>query len=133
MVYGTLKKIFLKNVSIYQTNLDKINESCFLVPNVSFEVYAPSFLERFFESHAVMFQGNAGLKPKEGEITSRPWQWPINYRVGDFMQLSEVVLNIDISGTILFWFQLQGLSIRKSSNLVGQFNISPSFRFCFWS
>jgi dolichyl-phosphate-mannose-protein mannosyltransferase len=53
----------------------------FLVPNVSFEVYAPSFLERFLESHAVMFQGNAGLKPKEGEITSRPWQWPINYRV----------------------------------------------------
>lgn len=28
-----------------------------------------------------MLQGNAGLKPKEGEITSRPWQWPINYRV----------------------------------------------------
>lgn len=51
------------------------------MPNVSFEVYAPSFLERFMESHAVMFQGNAGLKPKEGEITSRPWQWPINYRV----------------------------------------------------
>lgn len=51
------------------------------MPNVSFEVYAPSFLERFLESHAVMFQGNAGLKPKEGEITSRPWQWPINYRV----------------------------------------------------
>lgn len=49
--------------------------------NVSFEVYAPSFFERFIESHAVMFQGNAGLKPKEGEITSRPWQWPINYRV----------------------------------------------------
>ncbi|CAH2010740.1 unnamed protein product [Acanthoscelides obtectus] len=51
------------------------------LPNVSFEVYAPSFLERFLESHAVMFQGNSGLKPKEGEITSRPWQWPINYRV----------------------------------------------------
>jgi len=28
-----------------------------------------------------MFQGNAGLKPKEGEVTSRPWQWPINYKV----------------------------------------------------
>ena len=55
--------------------------SYFLVPNVNFEVYAPSFFERFIESHAVMFQGNAGLKPKEGEVTSRPWQWPINYRV----------------------------------------------------
>lgn len=51
------------------------------VPNVSFEVYAPGFIERFFESHAVMLQGNAGLKPKEGEVTSRPWQWPLNYRV----------------------------------------------------
>ena len=49
---------------------------------MSFDVYAPSFLERFLESHAVMLQGNAGLKPKEGEVTSRPWQWPINYRVG---------------------------------------------------
>ena len=53
------------------------------VPNVSFHVYAPSFFARFFESHAVMLQGNAGLKPKEGEITSRPWQWPINYKVSD--------------------------------------------------
>lgn len=52
-----------------------------LVPNVSFRVYAPGFFARFIESHAVMFQGNAGLKPKEGEVTSRPWQWPINYRV----------------------------------------------------
>jgi len=33
------------------------------------------------ESHAVMFQGNSGLKPKEGEITSKPWQWPLNYKV----------------------------------------------------
>ncbi|CAG2215159.1 POMT [Mytilus edulis] len=49
--------------------------------NASFELYSPSFLERFIESHAVMTQGNSGLKPKEGEITSRPWQWPINYRV----------------------------------------------------
>lgn len=51
------------------------------MPNVSFQVYAPGFFARFLESHAVMLQGNAGLKPKEGEVTSRPWQWPINYRV----------------------------------------------------
>ncbi|XP_046479976.1 protein O-mannosyl-transferase 2 isoform X9 [Neodiprion pinetum] len=50
------------------------------LPNVSFQVYAPGFLERFLESHAVMLQGNSDLKPKEGEVTSRPWQWPINYR-----------------------------------------------------
>lgn len=28
-----------------------------------------------------MLQGNAGLKPKEGELTSQPWMWPINYKV----------------------------------------------------
>lgn len=52
-----------------------------LVPNVSFRVYAPGFLDRFLESHAVMLQGNSDLKVKEGEVSSRPWQWPINYRV----------------------------------------------------
>lgn len=51
------------------------------LPNVSFQVYAPGFLARFIESHAVMLQGNSELKVREGEVTSRPWQWPINYRV----------------------------------------------------
>ncbi|XP_047741231.1 protein O-mannosyl-transferase 2, partial [Hyalella azteca] len=51
------------------------------LPNSSFEIYAPSFLSKFLEAHTVMFQGNAGLKPKEGEVTSQPWQWPINYRM----------------------------------------------------
>lgn len=51
------------------------------MPNVSFEVYASGFFERLIESHAVMLQGNAGLKPKEGEVTSRPYMWIINYRV----------------------------------------------------
>ena len=26
-------------------------------------------------------QSNNNLKPKEGEVTSRPWQWPLNMRV----------------------------------------------------
>ncbi|CAG9813205.1 unnamed protein product [Phaedon cochleariae] len=71
------------------------------LPNVSFEVYAPSFLERFIESHAVMIQGNAGLKPKEGEITSRPWQWPINYR-GQFFSGSHH--RIYLLGNPLIWW-----------------------------
>ncbi|KAF7391066.1 hypothetical protein HZH66_009546 [Vespula vulgaris] len=50
------------------------------LPNVSFQVYAPGFLDRFLESHAVMLQGNSDLKVKEGEVSSQPWQWPINYR-----------------------------------------------------
>ncbi|KPU75029.1 uncharacterized protein Dana_GF21197, isoform C [Drosophila ananassae] len=58
-----------------------------LLPSVSFSIYAPGFFARFLESHAVMLQGNAGLKPKEGEVTSRPWQWPINYKVGIVLSL----------------------------------------------
>ncbi|KAK9877554.1 hypothetical protein WA026_018660 [Henosepilachna vigintioctopunctata] len=69
--------------------------------NVSFEVYAPSFFERFLESHAVMLQGNAGLKPKEGEITSRPWQWPINYR-GQFFSGSN--FRIYLLGNPVIWW-----------------------------
>lgn len=53
----------------------------FLVENVSFLSYEMNFIQRFVESHIVMFTGNSGLKPKEGEDTSKPWMWPINYRV----------------------------------------------------
>ncbi|KAJ8925580.1 hypothetical protein NQ315_009420 [Exocentrus adspersus] len=74
------------------------------LPNVSFEVYAPTFLERFLESHAVMVQGNAGLKPKEGEITSRPWQWPINYR-GQFFSGSQYRIYL-LGNPIIWWSNL---------------------------
>ncbi|CAH1126628.1 unnamed protein product [Ceutorhynchus assimilis] len=74
------------------------------LPNVNFEVYAPSFFERFLESHAVMFQGNAGLKPKEGEITSRPWQWPINYR-GQFFSGSQYRIYL-LGNPIIWWSNL---------------------------
>ena len=47
---------------------------------MSFDEFAPNFVQRFVESHVVMLTGNAGLKPKEGEYTSRPWEWPINLR-----------------------------------------------------
>lgn len=72
------------------------------LPNVSFEEYAPSFLDRFIESHAVMLQGNAGLKPKEGEVTSRPWQWPINYR-GQFFSASKGHKIYLLGNPIIWW------------------------------
>lgn len=71
------------------------------LPNVSFEAYAPGFLKMFLESHAVMLQGNAGLKPKEGEVTSRPWQWPINYK-GQFF--SGVQYRIYLLGNPVIWW-----------------------------
>lgn len=71
------------------------------LPKVSFESYASGFVERFFESHAVMLQGNAGLKPKEGEVTSQPWQWPINYRGQFFSGASH---RIYLLGNPLVWW-----------------------------
>ncbi|KOX71057.1 Protein O-mannosyl-transferase 2 [Melipona quadrifasciata] len=71
------------------------------LPNVSFQVYAPGFLDRFLESHAVMLQGNSDLKVKEGEVSSRPWQWPINYR-GQFFSGNS--LRIYLLGNPIIWW-----------------------------
>uniref|UniRef100_A0A1B0GQC3 Protein O-mannosyl-transferase C-terminal four TM domain-containing protein n=1 Tax=Phlebotomus papatasi TaxID=29031 RepID=A0A1B0GQC3_PHLPP len=81
----------------------------FAVPKVNFEVYAPGFLSRFFESHAVMIQGNAGLKPKEGEVTSQPWQWPINYR-GQFFSGSAYRIYL-LGNPIIWWSNLVFIAI----------------------
>ncbi|XP_041353357.1 protein O-mannosyl-transferase 2-like [Gigantopelta aegis] len=74
------------------------------LPNVSFEVYSPSFLEKLIESHAVMTQGNSGLKPKEGEITSRPWQWPIDYRGQIFSGKDHRIYLL--GNPVIFWLLL---------------------------
>ncbi|XP_064316541.1 protein O-mannosyl-transferase 2 isoform X1 [Phalacrocorax carbo] len=51
------------------------------LPNISLDVLKPSFAEILLESHMVMIRGNSGLKPKDNEVTSKPWHWPINYQV----------------------------------------------------
>nr|XP_049704697.1 protein O-mannosyl-transferase 2 [Helicoverpa armigera] len=79
------------------------------LPKVSFESYSSGFIERFFESHAVMFQGNAGLKPKEGEVTSQPWQWPINYR-GQFFSGSSHRIYL-LGNPVVWWGNLVFLAI----------------------
>lgn len=79
------------------------------LPKVSFESYASGFLERFYESHAVMFQGNSGLKPKEGEVTSQPWQWPINYR-GQFFSGSTHRIYL-LGNPVVWWTNLAFLII----------------------
>ncbi|XP_011504680.1 PREDICTED: protein O-mannosyl-transferase 2 [Ceratosolen solmsi marchali] len=71
------------------------------LPNVSFQVYAPSFFKRFLESHAVMLQGNSDLKVKEGEVSSKPWQWPINYRGQFFSGNSQ---RIYLLGNPVIWW-----------------------------
>ncbi|KAM3919941.1 protein O-mannosyl-transferase 2 isoform 2-T2 [Leptodactylus fuscus] len=50
------------------------------LPKISVSILKPSFLEALAESHIVMLRANSGLKPKEHEVTSKPWHWPINYQ-----------------------------------------------------
>ncbi|KAF7990795.1 hypothetical protein HCN44_000600 [Aphidius gifuensis] len=71
------------------------------LPNISLHVYAPSFISRFIESHNVMLQGNSQLKIKEGEVTSRPWQWPINYR-GQYFSGSPKKIYL-LGNPIIWW------------------------------
>ncbi|XP_032521086.2 protein O-mannosyl-transferase 2 [Danaus plexippus] len=79
------------------------------LPKMNFSVYASGFLERLIESHAVMLQGNAGLKPKEGEVTSQPWQWPINYR-GQFFSGSAHRIYL-LGNPVVWWANLAFLGI----------------------
>ncbi|XP_014228926.1 protein O-mannosyl-transferase 2 [Trichogramma pretiosum] len=88
--------------NIEDNNYDKL-------PNVSFQVYAPGFLKRFFESHAVMLQGNSDLKIKEGEVTSKPWQWPINYR-GQFFSGNNIKIYL-LGNPVIWWSNIGFLLI----------------------
>ncbi|KAK4298489.1 hypothetical protein Pmani_029173 [Petrolisthes manimaculis] len=87
-------------------NLWNIEDNVFPnLPNSSFEIYAPNFLEKFLESHTVMFQGNSGLKPKEGEITSQPWQWPINFKGQWFSAIDGFKVYL-LGNPIIWWGNL---------------------------
>jgi len=86
------------------------------LPNVSFDFYRPTFLERFVESHMVMLQGNSGLKPKEGEVASRPWHWPINLK-GQVFSGREHFIYL-LGNPIVFWSVLLALVVFGVISLV---------------
>eukprot|EP00092_Neocalanus_flemingeri_P019544 GFUD01021174.1.p1 GENE.GFUD01021174.1~~GFUD01021174.1.p1 ORF type:complete len:722 (+),score=149.03 GFUD01021174.1:268-2433(+) len=73
------------------------------LPNSSVHDLAPSFFSRFIESHKVMLQGNSGLKPKEGEMTSKPWEWPINLR-GQWFSAGDDKTRIYLLGNPVIWW-----------------------------
>lgn len=79
------------------------------LPNISFSIYSLSFFQRFTESHAVMFSGNAGLKPKEGEMTSRPWMWPINLK-GQWFSGNEIRIYL-LGNPIIWWANLVFMAV----------------------
>ncbi|KAI1295343.1 Protein O-mannosyl-transferase 2 [Halotydeus destructor] len=49
-------------------------------------------------------EGNAGLKPKEGEVTSRPWQWAINIR-GQYFSGNNYKIYL-LGNPVIWWLNL---------------------------
>ncbi|GAB6025087.1 hypothetical protein CHUAL_010521 [Chamberlinius hualienensis] len=100
-----------------KNNLWNVEDNYFpKLPNVSVEIHTPSFFQQLIEAHAVMLQGNSGLKPKEGEITSKPWQWPINYR-GQAFSGSQYRIYL-LGNPVIWWGNLIFLLIFLSLTLI---------------
>ncbi|XP_078263368.1 protein O-mannosyl-transferase 2 isoform X1 [Rhinoraja longicauda] len=80
------------------------------MPNISLEVLKPSFPEILLESHVVMIRSNSGLKPKDNELTSKPWHWPINYQGLRFSGTNETEYRVYLLGNpVIWWLNLVGL------------------------
>ncbi|KAM8921312.1 protein O-mannosyl-transferase 2 [Pelodytes ibericus] len=74
------------------------------LPNISVSILKPSFVEILFESHVVMVRANSGLKPKEHEVTSKPWHWPINFQGLRFSGINETDFRIYLLGNPVIWW-----------------------------
>uniref|UniRef100_A0A5F8HA49 Dolichyl-phosphate-mannose--protein mannosyltransferase n=1 Tax=Monodelphis domestica TaxID=13616 RepID=A0A5F8HA49_MONDO len=82
------------------------------LPNISLDVLKPSFTEILLESHMVMIRGNSGLKPKENEVTSKPWHWPINYQGLRFSGVNETDFRVYLLGNpVIWWLNLVSLGL----------------------
>uniref|UniRef100_A0A8C5WH86 Protein O-mannosyl-transferase 2 n=1 Tax=Leptobrachium leishanense TaxID=445787 RepID=A0A8C5WH86_9ANUR len=74
------------------------------LPNISVSILKPTFLEILVESHIVMVRANSGLKPKEHEVTSKPWHWPINFQGLRFSGVNETDIRIYLLGNPVIWW-----------------------------
>ncbi|KAL8169121.1 UNVERIFIED_CONTAM: Protein O-mannosyl-transferase 2 [Gekko kuhli] len=80
--------------------------------NISLDVLKPSFPEILLESHMVMIRGNSGLKPKENEVTSKPWHWPINYQGLRFSGVNETDYRVYLLGNpVIWWLNLVSIGL----------------------
>jgi len=75
------------------------------VKSGSLNVYSPGFFQKFFEAHEVMLKGNSGLKPKEGEVTSKPWEWPILHKGQWFSAIDGYKVYL-LGNPIIWWGNL---------------------------
>ncbi|XP_053366537.1 protein O-mannosyl-transferase 2 isoform X1 [Clarias gariepinus] len=101
---------YLKETPNSQWNIeDHINPK---LPNISLCVLKPSFLEILLESHIVMIRGNSGLKPKDNEVNSKPWHWPINYQGLRFSGVNETEYRVYLLGNpVIWWLNLFALAL----------------------
>uniref|UniRef100_A0AAQ4PD29 Protein O-mannosyl-transferase 2 n=1 Tax=Gasterosteus aculeatus aculeatus TaxID=481459 RepID=A0AAQ4PD29_GASAC len=101
---------YLKETPSSQWNIeDHINPK---LPNISLSVLKPHFLEILLESHIVMIRGNSGLKPKDNEMNSKPWHWPINYQGLRFSGVNDTEYRVYLLGNpVVWWVNLAGLGL----------------------
>ncbi|XP_041929273.1 protein O-mannosyl-transferase 2 [Alosa sapidissima] len=98
------------------------------LPNISFAVLKPSFLEILLESHIVMIRGNSGLKPKDNEINSKPWHWPINYQGLRFSGVNETDYRVYLLGNpVIWWLNLLCLGLYVVMAFVAAASIQRGF------
>ncbi|KAF7201947.1 protein O-mannosyl-transferase 2 [Nothobranchius furzeri] len=101
---------YLKETPSSQWNIeDHINPK---LPNISLSVLKPSFLEVLLESHIVMIKGNSGLKPKDNEMNSKPWHWPVNYQGLRFSGVNDTEYRVYLLGNpVVWWINLASLGL----------------------
>uniref|UniRef100_A0A3P8ZLH2 Protein O-mannosyl-transferase 2 n=1 Tax=Esox lucius TaxID=8010 RepID=A0A3P8ZLH2_ESOLU len=82
------------------------------LPNISLAVLKPHFIEILLESHIVMIRGNSGLKPKDNEMNSKPWHWPVNYQGLRFSGVNETEYRVYLLGNpVIWWLNLLSLGL----------------------
>ena len=80
-------------------------------PAENTEVIQPAgLISKYLEMQVKMLKSNNDLIPKEGEPTSRPWMWPIDYD-GLFFAIHEKFGAVYFLGLLL-----TKINIRKKSN-----------------
>uniref|UniRef100_A0AAQ5YGK2 Protein O-mannosyl-transferase 2 n=1 Tax=Amphiprion ocellaris TaxID=80972 RepID=A0AAQ5YGK2_AMPOC len=117
---------YLKETPSSQWNIeDHINPK---LPNISLSVLKPHFLEILLESHIVMIRGNSGLKPKDNEMNSKPWHWPINYQGLRFSGVNETEYRVYLLGNpVVWWLNLASLGLYLIMVAVASVTIQRGF------
>lgn len=60
----------------------------------------------------LFLQGNSGLKPKDNEMSSKPWHWPINYQGLRFSGVNETEYRVYLLGNpVIWWLNLVSLGL----------------------